>query len=45
VKNPKETLERFFEISLPKNISIDILVEDVGSYKLVIPAIDGKNRL
>jgi hypothetical protein len=45
VKNPKETLEKFFEISLPKNISIDILVEDVGSYKLVIPAIDGKNRL
>lgn len=44
MKNSKETLENELGIKLPKNVRIDILQEDVGSYKLVLPAIGHKNR-
>jgi hypothetical protein len=44
VKKPKETLEKEFGINLPDGISIEIIPEDIGSYKLVLPAIGGHER-
>ena len=44
VKFPKETLQKEFGITFPEEISIEVLPEDIGSYKLVLPAIGGPER-
>jgi hypothetical protein len=44
MKDSKGTLEREFGLKFPEGISIEILPEDVGSYKLVLPAIGGPER-
>jgi hypothetical protein len=44
VKKPKETLEAEFGILLPDKVLIEIIPEDIGSYKLVLPAIGGSTR-
>ena len=44
MKDSKGTLEREFGLKFPERISIEILPEDVGSYKLVLPAIGGPER-
>jgi len=44
VKFPKETLQKEFGITFPEGISIEVLPEDIGSYKLVLPAIGGPER-
>jgi hypothetical protein len=44
VKDSKATLEKEFGISFPQGISVEVSVEDIGSYKLVLPAIGGPER-
>lgn len=44
MKDSKATLEKEFGLKFPEGLSIEILPEDVGSYKLVLPAIGGPER-
>jgi hypothetical protein len=39
VKDSKQTLEKEFGILFPESVSVEVLVEDVGSYKIVLPAV------
>ncbi len=44
VKDSKATLQKEFGISFPEGISIEVLVEDIGKYKMVLPSIGGPER-
>jgi hypothetical protein len=39
VKDSKQTLEKEFGILFPESVSVEVLVEDVGNYKIVLPAV------
>lgn len=39
IKNPKETLEKLVGLPIPKDVSLEIIQERPGDYKLVLPYI------
>lgn len=44
VKSPKETLGKELGLNFPNGISVEVITEEIGSYKLVLPAIGGHER-
>jgi len=43
LKNPKEAIEKHFDLPIPDEVRIEVIVERPGDYKIVLPYV-GRSR-
>ena len=44
IKNPKEAIEKHFDLPIPDEVRIEVVLERPGDYKLVLPYVGKPQR-